>query len=107
MYRYSSSGVQFASSISKSSTASAPTLFISRLHNSKYPSVRIISAFRLFRVCSAAIRWSNGTNWKFPGVKAIIAKSFDRVHRSNLASMGIVPLCFKFGEDAETLELCG
>ncbi|KAG7534275.1 Aconitase A/isopropylmalate dehydratase small subunit swivel domain [Arabidopsis thaliana x Arabidopsis arenosa] len=39
------------------------------------------------------------------GVKAIIAKSFNRVHRSNLASIGIVPLCFKSGEDAETLGL--
>ncbi|KAG7537973.1 Aconitase iron-sulfur domain [Arabidopsis suecica] len=41
------------------------------------------------------------------GVKAIIAKSFNRVHRSNLASVGIVPLCFKSGEDAETLGLTG
>lgn len=40
-------------------------------------------------------------------MKAIIAKSFNRVHRSNLASMGIVPLCFKSGEDAETLGLTG
>ncbi|CAH8381886.1 unnamed protein product [Eruca vesicaria subsp. sativa] len=44
---------------------------------------------------------------KLLGVKAIIAKSFDRVHRSNLASIGIVPLCFKPGEDAETLGLTG
>ncbi|KAF2575372.1 hypothetical protein F2Q70_00005038 [Brassica cretica] len=42
---------------------------------------------------------------KLLGVKAIIAKSFDRVHRSNLASSGIVPLCFKSGEEAETLGL--
>ncbi|XP_020871891.1 aconitate hydratase, cytoplasmic [Arabidopsis lyrata subsp. lyrata] len=41
------------------------------------------------------------------GVKAIIAKSFNRVHRSNLASIRIVPLCFKSGEDAETLGLTG
>ncbi|XP_019095810.1 PREDICTED: aconitate hydratase 3, mitochondrial-like [Camelina sativa] len=41
------------------------------------------------------------------GVKAIIAKSFNRVHRSSLASIGIVPLCFKSDEDAETLELTG
>lgn len=40
-------------------------------------------------------------------MKAITAKSFDRVHRSNLASIGIVPLCFKSGEDAETLGLTG
>uniref|UniRef100_A0A5B6ZST3 Aconitate hydratase n=1 Tax=Davidia involucrata TaxID=16924 RepID=A0A5B6ZST3_DAVIN len=41
------------------------------------------------------------------GVKAVIAKSFERIHRSNLVGMGIVPLCFKPGEDAETLGLTG
>ncbi|KAH7566218.1 hypothetical protein JRO89_XS08G0118200 [Xanthoceras sorbifolium] len=41
------------------------------------------------------------------GVKAVIAKSFERIHRSNLVGMGIVPLCFKSGQDAETLELTG
>ncbi|PON68728.1 Aconitase/Iron-responsive element-binding protein [Parasponia andersonii] len=41
------------------------------------------------------------------GVKAVIAKSFERIHRSNLVGMGIVPLCFKSGEDAETLGLTG
>ncbi|XP_048318875.2 aconitate hydratase, cytoplasmic-like isoform X2 [Ziziphus jujuba] len=41
------------------------------------------------------------------GVKAVIAKSFERIHRSNLVGMGIIPLCFKDGEDAETLSLTG
>ncbi|KAG6393747.1 hypothetical protein SASPL_144316 [Salvia splendens] len=41
------------------------------------------------------------------GVKAVISKSFERIHRSNLVGMGIVPLCFKAGEDAETLGLTG
>ncbi|CAN6285768.1 unnamed protein product [Urochloa humidicola] len=41
------------------------------------------------------------------GVKAVIAKSFERIHRSNLAGMGIIPLCFKAGEDADTLGLTG
>ncbi|XP_010529315.1 PREDICTED: aconitate hydratase 1-like [Tarenaya hassleriana] len=44
---------------------------------------------------------------KLLGVKAVIAKSFERIHRSNLVGMGIVPLCFKVGEDAETLGLTG
>ncbi|KAL0354141.1 UNVERIFIED_CONTAM: Aconitate hydratase, cytoplasmic [Sesamum angustifolium] len=39
------------------------------------------------------------------GVKAVIAKSFERIHRSNLVGMGIIPLCFKPGEDADTLGL--
>ncbi|KAK1320121.1 hypothetical protein QJS10_CPA03g02325 [Acorus calamus] len=41
------------------------------------------------------------------GVKAVISKSFERIHRSNLVGMGIIPLCFKPGEDAETLGLTG
>ncbi|EEF38199.1 aconitate hydratase, cytoplasmic [Ricinus communis] len=41
------------------------------------------------------------------GVKAVIAKSFERIHRSNLVGMGIIPLCFKPGQDADTLGLSG
>ncbi|TKY57300.1 Aconitate hydratase [Spatholobus suberectus] len=41
------------------------------------------------------------------GVKAVIAKSFERIHRGNLVGMGIIPLCFKPGDDAETQELTG
>ncbi|KAF0897786.1 hypothetical protein E2562_000496 [Oryza meyeriana var. granulata] len=41
------------------------------------------------------------------GVKAVIAKSFERIHRSNLVGMGIIPLCFKAGEDADSLDLTG
>jgi len=41
------------------------------------------------------------------GVRAVIAKSFERIHRSNLVGMGLIPLCFKEGQDAETLGLTG
>ena len=41
------------------------------------------------------------------GVKAVIAKSFERIHRSNLVGMGVLPLCFKPGEDADSLGLTG
>ena len=37
----------------------------------------------------------------------MIAKSFERIHRSNLVGMGIIPLCFKAGQDADTLGLTG
>ncbi|CAL4997197.1 unnamed protein product [Urochloa decumbens] len=40
-------------------------------------------------------------------IKAVIAKSFERIHRSNLVGMGIIPLCFKAGEDADSLGLTG
>jgi aconitate hydratase len=41
------------------------------------------------------------------GVKAAIATSFERIHRSNLIGMGIIPLEFKDGENAESLGLTG
>ncbi len=41
------------------------------------------------------------------GVKTVIAKSFERIHRSNLVMMGVLPLQFKEGEDAKVLGLNG
>ena len=41
------------------------------------------------------------------GVKAVIATSFERIHRSNLVGMGVLPLTFKEGESHETLGLTG
>ncbi|MBI5669002.1 MAG: aconitate hydratase AcnA [Chloroflexi bacterium] len=41
------------------------------------------------------------------GVKAVIAKSFERIHRSNLVMMGVLPLQFKAGEGWDTLGLTG
>src|SRR5690606_35165300 len=41
------------------------------------------------------------------GIKAVIAESFERIHRSNLVGMGVVPMVFPKGENAETLGLDG
>ncbi len=41
------------------------------------------------------------------GVRAVIAESFERIHRSNLIGMGVLPLQFKEGESRKTLELTG
>jgi aconitate hydratase len=41
------------------------------------------------------------------GVRAVIARSFERIHRSNLVGMGILPLQFRPGESATTLGLTG
>ncbi|QYK51047.1 MAG: aconitate hydratase AcnA [Anaerolineales bacterium] len=41
------------------------------------------------------------------GVKAVIAESFERIHRSNLVGMGVLPLQFKGGQSRETLGLTG
>jgi aconitate hydratase len=41
------------------------------------------------------------------GVKAVIAESFERIHRSNLVGMGILPLKFQEGRNVESLGLTG
>jgi aconitate hydratase len=41
------------------------------------------------------------------GVKAVIAESFERIHRSNLVGMGVLPLAFKAGMDRKSLGLTG
>ena len=41
------------------------------------------------------------------GVKAVLAESFERIHRSNLVNMGVLPLCFRTGENATILKLTG
>ena len=41
------------------------------------------------------------------GVKAVIARSFERIHRSNLVGMGVLPLQFKGGDSAAALGLKG
>jgi len=44
---------------------------------------------------------------KLLGVKAVIAESYERIHRSNLVGMGVLPLQFKEGTDRKTLKLDG
>lgn len=41
------------------------------------------------------------------GVKAVIAETFERIHRSNLVGMGVLPLQFYEGDDRKTLGLDG
>jgi aconitate hydratase len=48
---------------------------------------------------------AKGTN--LLGVKAVLAESFERIHRSNLVGMGVLPLQFKDGENRESLGLKG
>ena len=48
---------------------------------------------------------AKGTN--LLGVKAVLAQSFERIHRSNLVGMGVLPLQFQAGQDRKTLGLTG
>jgi aconitate hydratase len=48
---------------------------------------------------------AKGTN--LLGVRAVIAESYERIHRSNLVGMGVLPLQFNPGENAASLKLTG
>ncbi|KAJ8036398.1 Cytoplasmic aconitate hydratase [Holothuria leucospilota] len=50
--------------------------------------------------------WAAKGPW-MQGIKLVIAESYERIHRSNLVGMGIIPLQFLPGEGAESLELTG
>lgn len=50
--------------------------------------------------------WAAKGVWML-GVKAVIAQSYERIHRSNLVLFGVIPLQFKKGESADTLGLTG
>jgi aconitate hydratase len=62
-------------------------------------------------VCSSDLTGSS-RDWaakgtQLLGVKAVIARSFERIHRSNLAGMGVLPIQFKDGQGAADLGLKG
>ncbi|MFO7751604.1 MAG: aconitate hydratase AcnA [Desulfobacteraceae bacterium] len=65
----------------------------------------IVLAGREYGTGSSRDWAAKGTN--LLGVKAVIAVSFERIHRSNLVGMGVLPLVFKQGENADTLGLEG
>jgi aconitase A len=62
---------------------------------------------------AAARRWSGSSrDWaakgpKLLGVCVVIAESYERIHRSNLVGMGILPLQFKIGQNVASLGLTG
>jgi aconitate hydratase len=65
-------------------------------------------------VVLAGVEYGNGSSrdWaakgtNLLGVRAVIAQSFERIHRSNLVGMGIVPLQFKDGDSWQSLGLTG
>jgi aconitate hydratase len=65
-------------------------------------------------VVLAGVEYGSGSSrdWaakgtKLLGVRAVIAESFERIHRSNLIGMGVLPLQFPAGESVESLGLTG
>ena len=79
-----------------------------------YDAVQNYKAAEIPLVVLAGIDYGMGSSrdWAAKGtfllnVKAVIAKSFERIHRSNLVGMGVLPLCFADGEGHEELGLDG
>jgi aconitate hydratase len=56
--------------------------------------------------CGSSRDWA-AKGPKLLGVRAVVAESFERIHRSNLVGMGILPLQFEAGQSAESLGLTG
>lgn len=56
--------------------------------------------------CGSSRDWA-AKGPRLQGVRAVIAESFERIHRSNLVGMGILPLTFKTGDNANNLKLDG
>ncbi|TGB00406.1 aconitate hydratase AcnA [Sporolactobacillus shoreae] len=65
----------------------------------------IVLAGRDYGMGSSRDWAAKGTN--LLGIKAVIAQSFERIHRSNLVMMGVLPLQFKDGQSADSLGLSG
>lgn len=98
-------GAEYGSGSSRDWAAKGPMLLVSLF-------ICLVTYFcSLFRfclgTCFTCYLFAKISQLLPQGVKAVIAKSFERIHRSNLVGMGIIPLCFKAGEDADTLELTG
>lgn len=65
----------------------------------------LVLAGRAYGTGSSRDQAAKATLWL--GVKMVIAESYERIHRSNLVGMGVLPLQFKQGENASTLGLEG
>jgi aconitate hydratase len=81
------------------------TIFDASLNYKKAGTNLIVLAGKDYGMGSSRDWAAKGT--MLLGVKAVIAESFERIHRSNLIGMGVLPLTFKPGQTADSLGLCG
>ena len=73
-------------------------------------SVLVVLAAPLVVLAGAEYGTGSSRDWAAKGtyllgVKAVIAVSYERIHRSNLVGMGVLPLQFRDGENRDVLEL--
>ncbi len=81
------------------------TIYEAALHYSENEVPTVIFAGQDYGMGSSRDWAAKGP--KLLGVKAVVVESYERIHRSNLIGMGILPLQFKGGENAQTLNLDG
>ena len=81
------------------------TIYEAALHYSENDIPTVIFAGQDYGMGSSRDWAAKGP--KLLGVKAVVVESYERIHRSNLIGMGILPLQFKDGENAQTLDLDG
>jgi aconitate hydratase len=80
------------------------TIFDASLNYKKAGTPLIVIAGKDYGMGSSRDWAAKGT--MLLGVKAVIAESFERIHRSNLVGMGVLPLTFKPGQTPDSLGLC-
>jgi len=81
------------------------TIFDAAQHYKKSDTPLVVFAGKEYGTGSSRDWAAKGT--LLLGVKAVIAESFERIHRSNLIGMGVLPLCFKEGDNISKLNILG
>jgi aconitate hydratase len=87
--------------LSKAGGGKVAPIFDASLHYKEEGTPLIVLAGKDYGMGSSRDWAAKGT--MLLGVKAVIAESFERIHRSNLVGMGVLPLTFKPGQNPETL----
>jgi aconitate hydratase len=86
-------------------TGQVTTIFEAAEHYKQEGVGAIVVAGKMYGSGSSRDWAAKGPN--LLGVRAVIAESFERIHRSNLIGMGILPLQFEEGQTAADLGICG
>lgn len=81
------------------------SIFEAAMHYQKQKTPLVIIAGKEYGTGSSRDWAAKGT--RLLGVKAVIAESFERIHRSNLVGMGVLPLVFPDGTNRKTMGLTG
>ena len=87
------------------STESRMSIYDAAMHYRQSGTPLVILAGKEYGTGSSRDWAAKGTS--LLGIKAVIAESFERIHRSNLVGMGVLPLQFKSGDSVESLGLSG